>query len=329
MKALLTVSLLIAVAASGQVVAPADDRTFVARDGVVEIYDSSGRLTASHAGVANPSAIAIGAERVAVLDSYANRLLTIPGGVIETHETPVAALFIGNDLYVLSRDARTLERIRANGSRTSVAVAADPVFMRESGRLLYVYSRLDGLVQAIDPVSMRVIRRGLITPFASDLEIDGAVGYLVVPREGVIQMFSLVTLEPLDSISAGSVPMDLAITAAPSTVAPVRLAVADPSSKRVWLLDGAQSVGGAFGRGFLRGLLGLGLYRPPHTDFPGGVDRVTSGGGVTLAYDSSTKTLYRVGKTSRAVVSPVGSDAFALFGRRIVYWSGGALRFAP
>lgn len=329
MKKLFALVALMTTAASAQIVAPAGNQIVVAHDGIVEIHNPRGGAPQKHAGVANASAVVVGSDRVAILDSYANQVRLIPGDVVRTAETPIAGVFIGNDLFIMARDARTLERIRPDGSRRSVAVAADPSFLREAGGTIYVYSRLEGLVQEIDPVAMRVVRRATIAPFASDFETDGRNGYILLPREGLIRTFPLRTLEAGTTIAAGSVPTDLAVTGGASAFSAVRLAVADPSARRVWTIEGAQSVGGAFGRGFVRGLLGLGLYRPRDTDFPGGVDRILSRGGITLAYDSSTQTLYRVGKKSRAVVSAVGPDAFAIVGDRIVFWRDGALRYAP
>ena len=317
-------------AASAQIVAPAGHRIVVAHDGVVEIYGSSrGGAPEKHPGVKNANAVIVGPDRVAILDSYANEARLIPGGLIQTAETPIAGIFIGNDLFVLARDASAVERIRPDGSRATVRVAADPAFLREVDGLIYVYSRLDGLMQAIDPVSLRVVRRATIARFASDFETDGRNGYLLMPREALIIAFPLATLVSAARIPAGTVPTDLAMTNRASVISAVRIAVADPSARRVWTIEGAQSVGGAFGRGLVRGLLGLGLYRPGDTDFPSGVDRVLSRGGITVAYDSSTRTLYRVGEKSRVIASAVGPDAFTIIGDRVAFWRDGALRYTP
>lgn len=326
MKRLLLAVALAATAARAQVVAPTERGIVAADRGFVTLHDADLRVLWRASGPAHPTAAASGANKVAVLDSYADevRLFDLRSGsaeTVSTAETPVAAVFIGDDLYVLARDGQTLERL--GSKRASVTLAPDPVFLRASGGLLYVYSRLEGIVQEIDPKSMRVERRAAIAPFASDFEIGGTSGYLALPREGKIRTFSLKTLQPGPVISAGSVPTDLAIVGRASALSATRIAVADPSAKRIWTIEGTQSVSGAVARGFLRGLLGLGLFAPRNSAFPTGVDRVEDAG---VAYDSSSKTLY-AGKAERAL-SGVEPGAFARFGGRVVALRNGTLRYA-
>lgn len=326
MKKLLLATLFAATAAQAQVVAPAGNGVVVADAGSVTRHDAALRVLWRAGGPEQPSAIASSETAVAILDSYANevRLLDLGDGqgrTFRTGETPVAAAFAGGELFVLTRDGHALERIGTR--RASIPVALDPAFLRESGGMLYVYSRLEGIVQEIDPRSMRVTRRVQIAPFASDFEIGGTTGYLALPREGTIRTLSLKTFERGPSIAAGSVPTDLAIVGRASAVSATRLAVADPSAKRIWTIEGTQSVAGAVGRGFLRGLLGLGLFAPRNSEFPTGVDRVLS---TTVAYDSSTKTLY-AGKNRRPLTA-VEPTAFARFGERVVALQNGTLRYA-
>jgi len=79
----------------------------------------------------------------------------------------------------------------------------------------------------------------------------------------------------------------------------------------------------AVARGFLRGLIGLGLNRNRTSQFPSGVDRVIARGSSWIAYDSSTGTLYRSGK---AIAQSVGPHAFALTSNGIVWWDDTAPR---
>ncbi|HEU4521086.1 MAG TPA: hypothetical protein VFT12_03725, partial [Thermoanaerobaculia bacterium] len=126
--------------------------------------------------------------------------------------------------------------------------------------------------------------------------------------------------------AAGDTPVDLAIARGGTALSAPSIAIADPAAKRVWVTEGAQSVGAAFGRGFLRGLLGIGLFRPRSATFPTGVDRIVSAEGITAAYDSSSRTLYRVeGSRSRPIAQDVSVEAFTIAFGRIEIWRAGAL----
>src|ERR1700693_5292646 len=96
---------------------------------------------------------------------------------------------------------------------SSVAVAPDPAFLRATNDKLYVYSRLDGVVQEISPSTMRITRTVTLAPFASDFETDGRSGYLVYPQEARLRTFALATMKRSGDIAAGVVPVDLAVSA--------------------------------------------------------------------------------------------------------------------
>ena len=59
----------------------------------------------------------------------------------------------------------------------------------------------------------------------------------------------------------------------------------------------------AFTRGFLRGLIGLGLFGSGASQFPTGVDRVFVRGNRWYAFDSSSGSLYRFTKSSSSVIA--------------------------
>ena len=123
---------------------------------------------------------------------------------------------------------------------------------------------------------------------------DGKRAYLVYPRESKIRMVDLATMRPAGEMTVGAVPVALGVRSS-------TLAVADPSAKRVWMVEGTQSFSQAFARGFLRGLIGLGLGGARDAQFPTGVDRVLMRGSRWVAYDSSSGTLYRFAR-----LEPVG-----------------------
>jgi len=310
--------LLFALPLAAQQVASTSRGVLVAHDGVIEV---GGWKTD---GVANATGVVVGEDRAAVLDAIANRvrILDLEKRVAETktvNETPIAGVFIGSTLYILERDARALERIGADGARASIQTAADPAFLRQANGILYVYCRAPGNVQEI-PTDTFAVRRTLLTkPFASDFEIDGTNGYLVYPRAAQIRSFTLATMAAIEDQEAGAVPVDLAL--AGST-----LALADPSAKRVWMIEGEQSFTQAFARGFLRGLLGIGLLGNRDSAFPTGIDKVLVRGSMRVAYDSSSGTLYRFTKADAAVIATgVAPGAFALTPDGIAFWRNGML----
>src|SRR5687767_9314596 len=325
-------ALLSAMPVAAEVVATTSRGVAVAHDGVVELR-SSGRLVWSAPGVDQATAIIVGDARMAVLDAWSNRVRIVSlidgnGTTFTTGETPAGGLFVGKELFIIARDSKRLERIGPDGSRASLDLNFDPAFMGASAERLYIYSRIKGSLTevAVDDRRMVVLREEAVPPHASDMEVEGRTAYLIYPREARLITVNLEKLEIAGGVAAGGAPTDIAI-AGPGTAlsAPV-IAIADPAAKRVWMTEGAQSVGAAFGRGFLRGFLGLGLFRPRSADFPGGIDRVTAAEGVTLAFDSSSGTLYRVDRTKVVrIADGIDPKGFAISDGKAVFWRSGAL----
>jgi hypothetical protein len=282
--------------------------------------------------VASAWKIAVGGDRAAVLDALANEVQILDLAArtsrrFRTGETPIDGVYVGRDLYVLDRDAATVERFTDDGPTTSVHVAEDPAFMRVAGDILYVYSRRGGVVEAIALPRFTIVRRAVIAPFASDFEIAGRTGYLVFPREARIRPFALDTLRAGPGIPVGAVPVDLELASRSNALSAGTLAVADPAAKRVWMIEGAQSMSQAVARGFIRGFLGLGLFGNRDSPFPAGVDRVWSQAGDLLGYDSSTGTLYRIrGAKGSVVAENVSPRSFAAMGSSVVIFQNGRLR---
>lgn len=327
-------ALLLTVTIHAQSVAPTPRGIVVAHDGAIELYDArdAHRIWRA-AGVDNPTVIAISSDKAAVIDPLSNEvaiadLATGKSTLIKANETPVAAVYLGGQLYLLERDARALERIGPDGARASVAVSADPAFLSAANGRLYVYSRAAGVLQEIT-TSPFAIRRSLrVAPFASDLQVDARNAYLVDPRGGAIRIIDLVSLSARGEEKVGAVPVALALTSGTTALNARTLAVADPSAKRIWMIEGAQSFGQSVARGFLRSLLGLGLYANRNSQFPTGVDRVMVRGSRWLAFDSATGTLYRFSRSkSTPIAKSLGPNAFAVTERGIAWWDG-RLHFA-
>lgn len=331
--ALLSVALLVP-SLRAQSVAATSRGIVVAHNGSVELFPRNGGGTPlwRSDGLRTAGAIAVSERQIAVLDPLQNevRLIELTSGrgtTLKTGETPVAALFLGSDLYLLERDARRVERIGLDGSRSSILVGADPAFLRSWNATLYVYERNEGAIQEITTQPFARGRRLQIVPAASDFKSDGRNGYLAEPRSGKVHMVDLQSMQRSGSVDVGAVPVEIAVTARGTALAARTLAVADPAARKVWLIEGSQSMGEAVARGFLRGLIGLGLSGGGSSEFPSGVDRIMASGAQWLAYDSSSRTLYRFRRRKSSIAARnVGLHAFAVTQEGIFLWDDAVRR---
>ena len=302
------------------VVAIVNRGVLVARSGSLALFDrAAANVTWSSDGVQTPARIVTSNDQAAIIDSLANKVRVIDlasgrGMTTQTGETPIDGAFVNRQLYLLERDARALERIGPDGARASVSVAADPAFLRIANSRLYVYSRAAGVLQEINTKPFAISRSLNVPPYASDFEVDGKNAYFVYPRTAKVTILDIATAKRSD-ITVGAVPVDLAL-------ASDRLAVADPSAKRVWMIEGKESFAHGFARGFLRGLLGLGLA-PRNRDFPTGVDRVIVRGSRIYSFDSSTGTLYA---SSKAIAKSLSPQAFSIGQGGIYVWDDAVRR---
>ena len=318
--------------AVGQVVCATARGVAVATPGSLQFFDRSGQVVWSGGSVQAPTAGSAASDRIAIIDSINNdvRISDLASGrgtTIHVGETPIEGIFVDRDFFLLERDAHSLERIGSDGSRSSVALASDPAFLRQFGGRFYVYSRAEGVLQEITAAPFAVRRSAHVARFASDLELDGRNAYLVDPRAGNLAVVSLATMTPAGKIDVGAVPIDLAFAGASTALTARTLAVADPSAKRVWLIEGAQSLTQAVARGFLRGLLGLGLFGGRESQFPTGIDRVIVLGSRWYAYDTSSGTLYRFTKSKSSVLAKgVGPTAFSVGPGGVFVWNDAVRR---
>ncbi|MEO8036447.1 MAG: hypothetical protein ABI837_18565, partial [Acidobacteriota bacterium] len=303
----------------------------VAGEGTAELF-RGGRSVWRSEGVIAPAKIVADDDRLALLDPLHDELRLIDlrsgkGRSFRTGATPIDGVFAEGDFYVMARDARTLERFGRDGARASLRLDADPAFLRVANGRIYLYSRLAGTLSEITPQTLAVRRTTPVAPFASAMESDSRSAYLVYPRRSRVAIVSLSGMSPTGEMEVGAVPVSLAFASGSSALSARTLAVADPASKKVWLVEGAQSTTEAFTRGLLRGLIGLGLYANRTSQFPTGVDRVWTRGSRWIAYDSASRTLYRFTKGGSSILaSGVGPSAFAITGDGVVVWTGRRLR---
>ena len=293
--------------------------------GVVVAHDRQIEWPAHNvAGVEHATFITADEHRAVVLDALANEavIVDLANGTsqrIRTAETPIAAVFANRELYILARDARVLQHIGG----ADVPLDADPSHLAQTDGRVFVYSRASGVLREIGGAQYTV------PPFASDLELAGTTAYLTYPREGKIRVVDLTTGR-VDELAVGSVPTDVAFAGGGTALTARILAVADPSAKRVWLAESTQSTTKAVARGFLRGLLGLGLFGGRASRFPTGVDRVETRGRNWIAYDSSSGTLYHfTRKESRVLARGVAPGAFALTADGVAWWNGTSVAEKP
>ncbi len=303
MKRLIPV-LLVAASMQAQSIVATSKGIVVATGGAIELR-GGWRVE----GVRNPSFAVAGRDEVAVIDSLANEavIVELKTGRATRHktgETPVDALFAGDDLYILNRDSHT---ISAKGKEIPVAPGAS--IMRESRSKVYVYSPISGTLT--DVLSSRVMT---VAPYASDFRVDGNLAWFVFPRTAKLITVDVAAMRVLGERKVGGVPMSIGL-------AQQSIALADPSSKRVWILAREESFGRAFLRGFLRGLTGLGGSSRASSAFPTGVDRVAARGAVLVAYDSASGSLYRCdGKSPVRLSQSVAPHAFAIDNSGRAWW---------
>lgn len=302
--------------AAAQVLIDTPRGVVAAHDGRIELVNGW-----NVAGVDDATFIAADDDRAVVLDALSNEaaIVELANGAtrrIRTAETPIAAIFVKGELYILARDARVLQHVGG----VDIPLDADPSHIAQADGRIFVYSRTAGVLREIGGERLEV------PPFASDFEIAGNDFYLVYPREGKVRMGPIRPsgpIGPLTELSVGAVPVDLAFAGGGTALTARILAVADPSAKRVWLTESTQSMATAVARGFLRGLLGLGLFGARSSQFPTGVDRVETRGKNWIAYDSSSRTLYHFTRRQSTVLARgVAPHAFALTGNGVAWWDG-------
>ena len=326
----LALLLLLAMPAFAQSLTVTPRGVVIAHDRIVELFDAEGKRVWSGDGVAFPGAIASDDQRVAVVDPLANvaRVIDLASGkgtTIPTGETPIAAAFVKGRLYVLARDARLLERL--DGTRASIPTGADPHVLRVVKGTIYLYSRLDGTLQEIAPETFTVKREAKLAPFATDIETDTRHLFAAYPMEGKVRTYSVKNYATAQEHDLGARPADLAIASLPNLITAGTLAVADPATKNVIVVEGKQGVVKAFGRGFIRGFLGIRLFGDQQMEAESGVDRVVLSRGRFIGYDSATGTLYRMAKKNTVeLATSVGPHAYAVSDEAVFWWDGKALR---
>ena len=292
----------------------------VAHDGRVEGFDRSGekRLWIAN-GLATPSAIVVSADgrSAAILDGFADcvAIVSIADGAVVLHETPgtpVAATFFGRDVWIALRDRNRVIRITPKGEKTEVAVALDPALIGASDKFVYVYSRVHGLLQEIDPRSAEVTRNADVGSAGSDLEIQppkrfenpGPVAYLCRPMRGSIEFIDLVKMESHE-VHVGDAPVDLLFVRLGSklSIDPFTGVMADPGKQA--LLESKEP----------------GTAKANVISLPAPVDRLFAAGAGLFALDSSSGTVYRIdGRNAMKIASGLTATSFVPTDEALFTW---------
>ncbi|MFN2238833.1 MAG: hypothetical protein ABR524_05540 [Thermoanaerobaculia bacterium] len=324
--------LLPATLGAASVVLATGDAIVHAVPGSIRVLAAGATEPMNYQGLAYPGfgAVALEQSLAAIFDPVEDRLAIVasagPPRIVELRDTPTAAAFLGSTLFVVSREKGTLTKIGNDGEKASVRSSGRPGFISISDGVVFTYDPIRGLIERFDPVSLESSGTLAIDRFGSDFETDGRSGYLAIPGTGEVISFSLSSLDGRKALQGGAVPVDVVVERASSPLSPRTLAIADPASRRIWRVEGQQSGGAAFARGFLRGLIGLGLYAPRSSELPTGVDRIESAAGGLLAFDSSSGDLYRItSKRSERIATGVDPSGYAWNGERVFYSAGGML----
>jgi hypothetical protein len=312
----------------------ADQGLLIVADGernVVEAHDGTTgilRWTVPADGLEVPRiATGAGSGRAVVLDPASDRVLVVDtaDGRSWQHQvegTPIEAVASRDGVYVLARDSGRLVRI-VDETMTSVAGSGgDATFLRFSSGDFYVYRRTAG---ALDRYGPDLSPAGMLAvpPFASAMQFDGDRAWLAYPQRGTILSVMLPGMTLEGEVRVGGAPVDLAIAARADALTATRLLIADPSLRVVWTTEGLQSMGRAIARGFLRGLLGLGLYRDRALEVPTPVDRVFVAGNTRFGLDSVSGTLYRLERRSAVPVArDVCTSCLVSDGESLFVWTG-------
>ena len=307
-----------------------DSMLVVADEGRIRGFSIEGRELWSGSGPMHPlfGAVSPDGVRAGILDPISNRvaIVTSQGTTQEVRvpESPVAAMFGEGGLFVLSRDGAALSRIENDGALRSVPTALDPSHLFIEGNEVFVYGRTAGRIEKFDGTTLNRTAFVDATLGGSDFTGDGRDLWIASSREGMLFPFSQETLRAREPVSGGAVPVDIHVLRIEGRATASRLAVADPSSRRIWEVEGGESEAAALGRGFVRGLLGLGLYRPGSSEFPGGVDRIFNAAGDFWAFDSGSGTLYLVRDRgrSRALARGLEWGTFAVTEQALWVWDG-------
>ncbi|HYM60257.1 MAG TPA: hypothetical protein VEZ11_05130 [Thermoanaerobaculia bacterium] len=300
----------------------------------IELADRDGQALWSTPGVDHPTKIVVAddGKRAAVLDPLNNQLRIVDLGthtstLVRTGETPVDAAFLGDALFVLDRDARLVERVTIGGAKAALQVPVDTIFLRAAGDRLYVYSRGDGVLVEIGTAPFATLRTATVRPHASDCIVARGNAYLLYPHDAQIARVSLASMTVEGQVNAGNMPMAIAVVSGPTALSALTFAVADPAAKRVWTIEAPQSTKAAVGHGFLAGVLGVGVFKGRASEFPTGVDRVAIAGSSSIAYDTSSGTLYRfTKKESSVLMKDVPPNAWAVSPTGVAVWAGGRLQ---
>jgi hypothetical protein len=312
----------------------ADQQLLIVADGerdVVEARDlTTGmvRWTVPADGLEVPRiATGAGSGRAVVLDPTTDRVLVVDtaDGRSWRHDvagTPVEAVASREGVYVLARETGRIARITDETITFVGGSGGDATFLRSSSGHLYIYRRTAG---ALDRYGADLSPSGTLAvpPFASAMQLDGDRAWLVYPQRGTIVSVLLTAMTLEGEVRVGGAPVDLAIAARADALTATRLLIADPSMRVVWTTEGLQSMGRAIARGFLRGLLGLGLYRDRALEVPSPVDRVFVSGNTSYGLDSVSGTLYRLERRSAiAVARDVCTSCLASDGESLFVWTG-------
>lgn len=299
--------------------------TYLASANRVEAF-REGSVLWSARGTATPAQLLVTRSGAAIVDVFEQKIVWVDVNgktlVSEINYVAGEAITAGDALIVSSQTDGALWRYERGEEPVRTPAEFTAAILRLSGDRLVAYDRITGVAGEFDLPSLQLERKMKLAPFASDIEVSARHLYLALPRAGEIHVTDRMSGATIERIAVGAVPVDVALAGKADLLGAGEMLVADPSSKRVWREEQRQSTAAAVGRGFTRGLIGLGLYTPKSSEFPTGVDRVMARGKHVIVFDSSSGTLYRLQKgRSRRVAAGLAASEFELTANgTIVMW---------
>lgn len=276
----------------------AQGKATVARDGAIEIHTPDSASPITLAGAPDPVVLAVSEDgsRTAVASSDGTVLLLGPSErtTIDSSLAITELRFSGDVLWALD-GLRGILLMEARGSFTRVGeFGPDSRMLATHEESVYLVAQSAREVVRIDSSTGAVLHRGSIPDAAGDMTIAASGVYLTLPRTGEVLVLDRLGLVERERFRLGRAPTGVAITGTGGALGPATIWVADPATGGVISDEASQSMPAAISRGFLRGLLGLGLANARVHELPGRPSRVQAAAGGVIAQELTTGVLWSI-----------------------------------
>lgn len=298
-----------------------EGRAWIAREGRIEEWTRNG-LSQSWEGPALPAAMLHQGNRT-IVSGIDGELVVVDhhSGVassVQLQQTVTEMIATPHGVVLLEGASGEIHLLREHEAAPLTSAGADAADGRYADGSLYLYSRAQRTISrvSLDDGS------SVIAPLSavpSDLEVDQSGVYVTYPEEGAVEVFDRISLASRERFRIGSAPVDLALASSSSLASGGSFVVADPAAGAVIRDERSRSVVSSFLRGFLRGLLGIGLARAEVFRPDGRPDHVRVGRSV-WAQDSASGKIWRIDGKQIAEIGIAPAGAFAVSERDSAAW---------